>query len=304
MICRWMMCLVWLLVGVSNLQAQEASSNEITVRYPSVQHPYYTERDVYFVKLLRMALEHSGENFKLVGVKLSQYSEKRSVLLIKAGQYDVHWLNTTAEREQALLPVRIPLYKGVIGWRAFLIQPSKQEEFSQMQSVEDLKKMVFAQGHDWADVDILLKNGFAVERSSNWAGLFQMVLLNRAQAFPRSIVEIVAEQQREEADGLVIEKDLILNYPAAYYFFVGNENPRLQTLLRKGLMHSIEDGSFDKLFYETFGAQIAQLKPEHRRVMSIPHPNLQNQMPIDDARLWFSVDQYKNAKKYFSQEAE
>jgi hypothetical protein len=262
------------------------AADRLQVRYPAVQHDYYSKRDVFYVTLLSMALERSGEPYELIAVKLPDYSEKRSVLLIESDQYDVHWLNTTPEREQQLLPVRVPLDKGAIGWRVFFIRPEMQPVFDKVKSAEDLKSLVFVQGHDWPDVPILLHNGFAVERSSNWGGLFRMVALKRAQVFPRSIVEISAEQDEEVAEGLVIEKTLILRYPAAYYFFVAKDNARLADALKQGLKKSFQDGSFDRLFYQTFGDPIAHLNLESRRVISIDYPELK----IEDENLWFSKE--------------
>lgn len=280
--------------------AGTSAATELNVRYPSVQHPYYAKRDVYFVTLLKMALERSGENYTLIDVNFSEYSEKRSVLLIQSDQYDVHWLNTTAEREAELLPVRIPLYKGAIGWRALFIRPDMQREFNKITTEQELKRHVFVQGHDWADVEILLKNGFAIERASNWQGLFKMVSLNRAQAFPRSIVEIVSEKKEKVASELAIENTLILRYPAAYYFFVAKNNHGLKNALEHGLKKSLQDGSFDRLFFETFGQQMSQLNLEQRRIISIDHPNLQNQMPIEDKQLWFSIEWFKQAQEKYS----
>ncbi|HMW49712.1 MAG TPA: diguanylate cyclase, partial [Cellvibrionaceae bacterium] len=233
------------------LAAYATAADELRVRYPSIQHPYFAKRDVYFVTLLRMALERSGEPFKLINVDFSEYSERRSVLLLQSDQYDVHWMNTTAEREHELLPVRIPLCKGVIGWRAFFIRPEDQARFDKINVINDLRPFIFVQGHDWADSDILQKNGFLVERSPNWAGLFKMVAMGRAQLFPRSIFEIIAEHKEPSSQGLVIEKNLLLRYPAAYYFFVAKNNPRLKSALERGLMKSVEDGSFDQWFFTT-----------------------------------------------------
>lgn len=277
---------------------QVFAADRVQVRYPSVQHTYYSKRDVYYVTLLAMALERSGEPYELVEVKLPDYSEKRSVLLIESDQYDVHWLNTTPEREQQLQAVRVPLDKGAIGWRVFFIRPDMQPVFDKVNSAEDLKSLVFVQGHDWPDADILLNSGFAVERSSNWGGLFRMVALNRAQVFPRSIVEVYAEQREEVAKGLVIENKLILRYPAAYYFFVAKNNTTLARALERGLKKSFADGSFDKLFYQTFGEPIAHLNLESRRVISINYPELK----IEDESLWFSQEWFAKVKKKYARE--
>lgn len=278
------------------------TAQELLVRYPSIQHPYYAKRDVYFVTLLRMALERSGEAYKLINVDFSEYSERRSVLLLQSDQYDVHWMNTTAERERELLPVRIPLCKGVIGWRAFFIRPEDQGRFDKINTIDDLRPLVFVQGHDWADSDILQKNGFLVERAPNWAGLFKMVAMGRAQLFPRSIFEIIAEQKEPSSQGLAIEKNILLRYPAAYYFFVAKNNQRLQNALQRGLMKSVEDGSFDQWFFTTYGDQLMQLNLEQRRILSIDNPDLQKTTPMQDARLWFNIDWYKQAKQKYAAE--
>lgn len=270
-------------------------ADELQVRYPFVQHPYYTKRDVYYIKLLILALERSGESFQLQGVKLPEYSEKRSVILLQNDQYDVHWLNTTPERERELLPVRVPLDKGAIGWRLFFIRPEMQPTFDRIQIAKDFKPYIFVQGHDWADVPILLSNGFAVEQSSNWAGLFKMVAMDRAQGFPRSIVEIVAERDEDVAKSLVIEKNLILHYPAAYYFFVNRNNKRLGDALERGLVKSIQDGSFDELYFSTFGAAISQLNLEKRRIISIANPAL----TTENAEFWFSIEWFEETKRKF-----
>jgi hypothetical protein len=273
-------------------------AEELRVRYPSIQHPYYAKRDVYFVTLLRMALERSGEPYKLINVDFSEYSEHRSVLLLQSDQYDVHWINTTAARERELLPVRIPLGKGVIGWRAFFIRTSDQPIFDKIDTIDKLRPLIFVQGHDWADSDILEKNGFKVTRAPNWEGLFKIVSLGRAQVFPRSIFEIIAEQKEPFAADLTIEKNIILRYPAAYYFFVTKKNERLKNALERGLMKSIEDGSFDQWFFTTFGDQLMQLNLEKRRILSIDNPDLQ--MPTNDERLWFSIEWFKKAKAKYA----
>lgn len=293
MFARLTLCVACALFVLPTWQA--IAADRLQVRYPAVQHAYYSKRDVYYVTLLTMALQRSGEPYELIDVKLPDYSEKRSVLLIESDQYDVHWLNTTPEREQQLLPVRVPLDKGAIGWRAFFIRPEMQPRFDKVESAEDLKSLVFVQGHDWPDVPILLQNGFAVERSSNWDGLFRMVALKRAQVFPRSIVEISAEQNEDVAEGLVIEKNLILRYPAAYYFFVAKDNARLANALERGLKKSFQDGSFDKLFYQTFGGPIADLDLQSRRVISIDYPELK----IEDESLWFSKEWFAKLQEQF-----
>ena len=278
-----------------------ALAQTLTVRYPAVQHPYYSERDQYFVKILKMALSESGWQHEIESINFPAYSENRSVVFLKAKQYDVHWLNTTVEREAEVEAIKIPLYKGVIGWRALLIKDGRQPEFDQVKTIEDLQRYLFIQGHDWADIEILKNNQLRVEGSSNWAGLFKMVDLGRVDAFPRSIVEIV-EEHHKYGEGLKIEKGVILQYPSAYYFFVHKDNTELKAAIESGLNTIIQDGRFDRIFFETFLSKIEPLNIEHRRVFSIERLALKNSMPLEDEHLWFSVDWYKRMKAQYSQQ--
>lgn len=280
------------------LSENMSASEVLNVRYPAVQDPYYSERDTYFVKLLEMALSESGFEYELQGVKYPSYSENRSVLLLKNKSYDVHWLNTTAGREAEADAIKIPLYKGVIGWRVFFIKNGMQHKFDKVSRVEDLQKFAFIQGHDWADIDILKNSNLRVEGSSNWLGLFKMVDMGRADVFPRSIVEIM-EEKKNYADGLIIENKLILQYPSAYYFFVNKQNETLKAALKKGLSVIVNDGRLDRLFFEAFHTKISELNIENRKVLNIDRPSLQNAMPLEDGKLWFSIEWYQQAKEKY-----
>src|SRR5690606_34416962 len=137
--CKYWVKWIWLCMLTMTLVAY---GDILEVRYPAVQHSYYAKRDTYYVTLLSMALERAGEPYELIGVKFPDYSEKRSVLLIQSDQYDVHWLNTTPEREKELLPVRVPLDKGAIGWRVFFVRPDRQPIFDKIQTADELKTQV------------------------------------------------------------------------------------------------------------------------------------------------------------------
>lgn len=268
----------------------------IMVEYPDIRHPYYAERDKYFHQLLRLALEHSGQAFNMIPVELPEYSENRSAHFLDTGRYDVHWLNTTAERERTLQPIRIPLYKGAIGWRVFFIREDSREQFAQINDLQGLRKIKAGQGYDWPDMAILKHGRLPVESSSHWEGMFKMLRIDRIQYFPRSIVEILSESRVPAADGLVIEPTLILKYPAAYYFFVKKENNFLAQLIDRGLNKAVENGSLDALFMTFFGEDIQRLNLEKRHIISMDYPSVGKSMPLHRKELWFGVDWFARQK--------
>src|SRR5690606_2065196 len=87
----------------------------------------------------------------------------RSAALISRNQgVDLLWGSATIEREALLQPIRIPLLKGLMGYKIFLIHPDDQPVFSQVKNLEDLQTLRAGQGADWPDVEILLRNDIPV----------------------------------------------------------------------------------------------------------------------------------------------
>lgn len=172
----------------------------------------------YQLQLLREALQASGEPFTLQpsGQDMVQ---SRVLKEIAAGQVDVYWSMTSATREQQLLPVRIPLDKGLNGWRLLLIRQGEQARFQQVQVLSQLKRLTFIQGHDWPDTAILRHNGLSVLTSTHPLQLFDMLQKQRGDAFPRAVFEAYEDALRQPAQ-FVVEPKLVLVYPSAVYFLL------------------------------------------------------------------------------------
>jgi hypothetical protein len=97
--------------------------------------------------------------------------------------------------EAALLPIRIPIDKGLLGWRIFLVNRAKADQFAAVKTLDGLRPYQAGQGHDWPDTDILRANGLKVQGSANYDGLFKTLQAGRIDYFPRSVVEIWAGEK-------------------------------------------------------------------------------------------------------------
>ncbi len=193
---------------------------------------------------------------------------------------------TSAEREQALLAIRIPLFKGLIGTRLLLINATDQPRFEQITGGAQLRALHAGQGHDWPDTDILLHNGYAVAGSASYSGLFKKLSKQRIDYFPRSVLEIWEEADQHAEEGLVVEASMVLQYPAAIYFFVNKKNHALARRLEEGLRRAIADGSFEALFFERFGALIQRARLAARTRFDLENPLLSSETPLDQLELW------------------
>jgi hypothetical protein len=221
---------------------------------------------------------------------LTAIGNVQSPFLGRAILPDIHWLMTNKELEEEFHPIRIPLYKGLIGWRVFLIQPQDQVIFSDISSVEELQHLPTAQGHDWPDTKILIHNKLPVYSSPSWNGLFEMLKKGRIRYFPRSAIEIYDEFAQLSKGDIGIEETLVLRYPAAYYFFVHKDQKALGEEIEAALEHMHESGEFDQIFNRHFAYKLEDLELHKRRQILIDNPNMHPDTPSLDSHVWYGVD--------------
>lgn len=288
--------LLWALAGgawaqsaASGEEHDEAPSEEevMVIRYPALGEEYGQARTDYFVEMLNLALSRSGKVYRLEPVIMSEFRESRSVMSVAKGVYDIHWMNTNERRESVLRPIRVPLYKGLIGWRLLMIRDGDQSRFAVLDDLEQFKSLKTVQGHDWPDTDVLRHNGFDVVRSASWEGMFKMLYAGRVDYFPRSALEVWDEVEAFSELDFSVDQTHALVYPSAYYFFVNRANREVAEAIERGLDRAIEDGSFDRLFLSHFGESIRRAKLGQRKILRIDNPMMTPQTPLDRQELWY-----------------
>jgi hypothetical protein len=261
------------------------------VTYPSPNPNDHAYRqalpDRYRVALLQAALARAGKGYELRAATV-RMPQGRMVEELRHGRdVDVMWTMTTPERERANAAIRVPLYKGLIGWRLLLVRAADLPKFAAVRSLDDLKKLVALQGHDWPDTDILRANGLRVVTGANYELLFSMLAKRRGDYFPRGATEIWNEADAYRGLDIVVEPTIALHYLAASYFFVNASDHELAEDLRKGLEAMVADGSFDRIFhrYHDEALQAANLKG--RRVFELANPLLPAETPLRRQELWY-----------------
>ncbi|MBR7799793.1 hypothetical protein [Undibacterium fentianense] len=246
------------------------------------------ERGHYPIALLKLALLKSGENFEARPSKISmpQWRTLRQVQMGK--ELDVVWTMTNPEREEELLPIRIPIDRGLLGWRLLLINANQTQQFANLTAPNELRHLRAGQGHDWPDYPILLANQFKVSPSSSYEGLFEMLKRGRIDYFPRSVMEIDVELQAHSSLDFRVAPNWVLYYPAPLYFFVKKDQIKLAAAIERGLLIAMKDGSMRTLFLKQFGAVIAQADLKNRRILKLDNPYLSSATPLQHRELWFS----------------
>ena len=273
------------------LLSAAALSAGITVTYPANE----TAGDTRFndlMEIMRTALEKTTPEFGPFELKASseKMNEERILSELKSGKVvNIAWSSTSSAKEKDLLPIRIPLRKGILGYRVALIQAEKQAEIDKISTLVDLKKLTIGQGIGWGDVTLYESNGFNVT-TAKYDDLFKMTATGRFDLFPRGISEAFAEQERNVKTNrnLAVEKNILIYYPWPYYFFFNQADVSLQKRIEAGLRKMIKDGSFDAIFNKYNGKAIAQANLKGRKIFRIKNSLLPKETPFDDTGLWFN----------------
>jgi ABC-type amino acid transport substrate-binding protein len=255
------------------------------VRFPKPEFEGDRRYD-YALQLLQLALSKTSTSYRILIAEFAM-NQERQVLEIEAGRtIDVGPIPSSAEREARLLPIRIPINKGMLGWRLGLIRKGEQGLIANVNTLEDLKRVRLAQGQEWPDTLILQANGINVITAPRYEGLFKMLIGKRFDYFPRSVMEIW-DEHAINADTLEVEPHLALHYFYDAYFMVNRKNTKLAQDIREGLEKALADGSFDKLFLEYYGDRLRRARLDARTVIELKNPLLTPGTPSDRPELWY-----------------
>lgn len=275
-----------------NIIPRVSIADVILVNRPSTSED---SRYDYPKKLLTEILKVTEIKYGHTTIKETQLKMPRNRILreLEKGE-NIHVMAEASKQswEQRLIPIRIPIRKGIQGYRTFLILKKNQYILSKINTLEEFKKIPTGSGLQWATTGILEKNGFIVKTGNNYEGLFSMLIKDRFMTFGRGINEIVEEynKRKDKYPELSIEQDLLLYIPLPTYFFVSPQKPELAKRIEAGLQLMINNGSFEQMFNDEFSELIDNANLTKRRIFRITNPNLSPQTPLDIKHYWYSLE--------------
>jgi hypothetical protein len=259
----------------------------------TILHPYDGDaRSGLNLQILKLALSKSAPEITFQA-KTESLTEDRMVSDTIAGNLSVFWSGITPQYEQELMPVHIPVLKGMLGHRVFIIKEGNQHLFDNINSLDDLKNLKGGQGTTWGDTLVLKNANLPTVTTTKYPNLFRMLEGDRFDYFPRALHEPWNEVAIRPEMHLTVEKRILLVYPFAMYFLVAPDNKRLHDLIYQGFEEAIMDGSFDKLFYNDPGIRSAldNSNLSERIVFRVPNTNMGPKTPTDRPEFWLKLDE-------------
>lgn len=239
-----MRCWSYVLLTVVSLFAySKAFANDhalMTIKTLGYHEDAFFGKDPY-ISQMRAALDITIPEFGPyeIMLDLNQFDQVAEFERLENEEIDIIWSLTSTEREQAFIPIRFPLMRGLMGYRVLVINPKNRVWQNEPLGLDELRSLVAIQGNGWPDVDILDRNGFVVGETPSIKRAYSLVKNQRVDYFPRSISEVyfeADEYQFNDGMGLVIAEELGLHYPTAMYFFVNRNNIDLAIRLNIGML--------------------------------------------------------------------
>ena len=251
--------------------------------------------DYYYVDLLRLLLNASKAPDEVIDIHFygEKISQARWVAVIEKDEgNNVLWTMTSTEREKSMRAIRVPIYKGLMGYRALVIRKEDEKRFAKVKTRDELMTFTFGQGLHWPDTAILRKNQFRILEAVTKESLYKMSAAKRFDMFPRGVIEILTEDDSIRQQNLMVEPHLILHYRTDMYFFVNKNNTELAERLEKGWDVIQRNGEFDKLFYNTDRIMHALnfLKQPGHIIVELDNPFLPEDTPLDKPGYWLDIN--------------
>lgn len=250
------------------------------------------EKNQLILDVLKLALSKSSQNYNYIESKDPNANLVRNKDKLKQSKLSVLWAGTSFLLEEELLPIKIPVLKGLLGHRVLIIRRNDQQKFSKIMNLRDLTKLRAGQGTFWEDTQILRANNVSIVTTNKYQNLFPMLAGGRYDFFPRALYEPWVELKDYKQLDLVVEENILLVYPFAMYFFVSPDNKELAKQIETGFDKAIDDGSYNRLFFNNsmINEALQKAKLNSRRTFHLNNPNISVNQSSQTKRYWLDLE--------------
>jgi hypothetical protein len=259
------------------LAARAAPAEHFEILYPQIR-PGADVHAAFPLATLDLAMKAANASYTARQIDVVMQRGRALAELASGTTINLHWTSMGAQAERGLDVVHIPIHRGLIGFRVFLIREDRQRDFDGIDTLEDLRSMTGVQGLGWIDADIMRNAGLPVQTTSSYETIFRMVEGGRADYFPRGVIEAYPELDSRDATEprLAVENHLLLAYRSDFLFYVSPNHEKLAATIARGFTAAWRDGSYLKLFnthpYIQNGLKRANLG--NRKVIWLDNPFL------------------------------
>lgn len=271
---------------VSGLFGGVDSTAQTIIRHNAIED----SRDELVFEILKLAVLSADPRAKFIEVDNAIPPGRLSAEL-DIGGISVLWGSASPAYESKHKAVRLPVLKGLMGHRIFMVHQQNQDLFKKVRTLGDLKKFSAGLGRNWGDVPVLKTAGLPVVTAAGFDNLIHMLDGQRFDYFPRGVHEPWSEVNRVPGLELIVEPNIMLVFPMPMHFYVKPEDAQLHDLIYRGLEAIMLNGEYEDVFYgsQMVGDALEMANIANRRVIRMDNPNLHPDTPLDRKELWLEI---------------
>jgi hypothetical protein len=244
-------------------------------------------------QVLELALKKSKTSMRANVANTPPVNGTRARLMLAAGEIQVVDIGFSPDVESNLEPLYLPIDRGVLGWRIFVIHKDNQANFSRIQTLKDLQAKSAGQGNNWSDVAILEHAGIKVRTAAVIADAMLLTDSKSVDFFPLGANEAHSflEKYGSRSKDLVVENELVLVYPFGRFFYLKKGDTELKNALQSGMETALADGSLQKLLesHAMFKDAFTRARLKDRRVIRIELPKTTEGFRNIDKKWWLKL---------------
>ena len=168
-----------------------------------------------------------------------------------------------------------PLCKGLLGYRILIIRQQDSEKFSKIDATT-LKSLIAGIPATWVDADLFRANQYKVLEQGSLQDILQLLKGKQCDYVSLGANEVhsLFAQIAAPLKGLIIESNIVLQYPFPLVFYVHPDKEELAQDIETGLDIISKTGDFNTLFESHYGDVINKLNLHSRKTINLHNPNI------------------------------
>ena len=210
--------------------------------------------------------------------------------LISGKNIHIGMFPPTEEFESNLIPIYVPVMRGILGMRICLINPKFQNLFKNIKSISDMRKnkIEILGGVGWPDNDVYRHAKLEVRTTKNFRDLYALLDTKTPRCFSRSIGEVTKELEEIADLNIIAEPTILLQYDLPSMYFVSPKKVEFAKDLEEGLSKLLKSGKFLDIFWRYHNSLFSDYNVMNRTVVYFENPNLSDKVKqmIDSGNIW------------------
>lgn len=242
-----------LVVFLVSLFALEAAATDQVIlrRVPGI----IATPENYTMLVLKEALEATIPDYGPYSLKYAdrEMTRQRTFNEMQIGErVNVADTPVTAGWSEKFIRVPIPVQRGILSYRLFMVTSKNADLLAKVETLEDLKKIRQGSGNQWAITRALKEHKFNIIEATTKESLLNMLGAGRFDIYGRGINEIFGELSAHSKThpNIVLDKHIALYSYLPTYFHVSPNQGRIAERIDIGLRKINAIGLHEKLFLQ------------------------------------------------------